>query len=162
MAAAGLGLRVQDATAPQRTATVIRAGWPLPALRSTRLAKLGTGGAGWTQLTGLWRSGPMVPSGAALPLVASWSHEVWGRPIVSTRSTNLQRRIPLEPLWPGFAANTVVYSGSLFLSVATVHWARRAARRSRGLCGGCGYSLAGNSTGVCPECGDRCAVTARE
>ena len=28
-----------------------------------------------------------------------------------------------------------------------------AERRSRGLCGRCGYDLTGNVSGVCPECG---------
>ncbi len=30
---------------------------------------------------------------------------------------------------------------------------RRRCRRKRGLCGGCGYDLTGNESGVCPECG---------
>jgi hypothetical protein len=30
----------------------------------------------------------------------------------------------------------------------------RDARRSRGLCPGCGYDLTGNESGVCPECGE--------
>ncbi len=32
---------------------------------------------------------------------------------------------------------------------------RRHMRRRKGLCAGCGYSLTGNVSGVCPECGNR-------
>ncbi len=35
---------------------------------------------------------------------------------------------------------------------------RRERRREAGLCEACGYSLAGNTTGVCPECGTRASV----
>jgi len=31
---------------------------------------------------------------------------------------------------------------------------RESARRRRGLCVKCGYNLAGNTSGVCPECGN--------
>jgi hypothetical protein len=49
---------------------------------------------------------------------------------------------------------------ALFLAVPVAAGAvhirrrRRRARRTRtGLCVSCGYSLAGNTSGVCPECG---------
>ena len=32
---------------------------------------------------------------------------------------------------------------------------RREERRANGFCGECGYYLAGNPSGVCPECGRR-------
>jgi len=32
-------------------------------------------------------------------------------------------------------------------------WRRRLSRTRKGLCSGCGYSLSGNVSGVCPECG---------
>lgn len=38
---------------------------------------------------------------------------------------------------------------------------RRRYRRRRGLCPGCGYNLAGNVTGVCPECGTPGSVCAQ-
>ena len=31
---------------------------------------------------------------------------------------------------------------------------RRHRRRKKGLCVACGYNLAGNESGVCPECGE--------
>lgn len=39
---------------------------------------------------------------------------------------------------------------------------RRERRRASGLCQACGYSLAGNTTGVCPECGKSDEKTPRK
>jgi len=39
--------------------------------------------------------------------------------------------------------------------------ARRWHRRRRGLCEQCGYNLAGNTTGVCPECGSKMELPQR-
>ncbi len=54
----------------------------------------------------------------------------------------------LIPLW----ALTLVFG-----FFPTICWIRRRrrerARRKRGLCPACGYNLAGNTSGACPECG---------
>ncbi|HEY2589369.1 MAG TPA: hypothetical protein VGI81_26725 [Tepidisphaeraceae bacterium] len=45
---------------------------------------------------------------------------------------------------------------ALLPAAAFWRWRRRLSRSSRGLCVACGYSLTGNVTGVCPECGAAC------
>jgi len=64
--------------------------------------------------------------------------------------------IPLQPIWRGIALDTAAFSAvyvllaALFLAPFRI---RRFLRLRRGLCPACGYDLAGNTSGVCPECG---------
>ncbi len=62
--------------------------------------------------------------------------------------------IPLRPIWPGFAINTVCYAVIVWLLWSSPFAARRLVRRKRGHCIKCGYDLRGTSGGggVCPEC----------
>ena len=72
--------------------------------------------------------------------------------------------LPLRPLWPGFAINTLCYallSALLWLLIVQGSGRfRRLLRRRRGHCINCGYDLRGASRGggggVCPECGAGC------
>ena len=59
--------------------------------------------------------------------------------------------LPVRPLWPGFAINTVFYAGVLWLLFAAPFALRRWRRIKRGLCPKCAYPV-GTST-VCTECG---------
>ena len=74
--------------------------------------------------------------------------------------------LPLRPLWPGFAINTVFYALVLWLLFAAPFALRRRRRIKRGLCPKCAYDLRGSRRGphpnplpegegetVCPECG---------
>lgn len=61
--------------------------------------------------------------------------------------------LPLRPIWPGFASNTIFYAVILWLLWSSPFTARRFIRRKRGLCIKCGYDLHGTSGGGCPECG---------
>ena len=64
--------------------------------------------------------------------------------------------LPIGIVWPGLVANTAIWSlpwAPLILAVPL----RRYFRLRRGLCPACGYDLAGNTTGVCPECGAKAA-----
>ncbi len=64
--------------------------------------------------------------------------------------------LPLRPVWPGFAINTVLYAAMLWLLTLGTFTARRFFRRKRGHCIKCGYDLRGTSGGggaVCSECG---------
>ncbi len=70
--------------------------------------------------------------------------------ISSSRSFGL---IPLRPIWPGFAINTVVYAAILWLLALAPFTARRMIRSKRGHCIKCGYDLRGAEHEVCPECG---------
>ena len=61
--------------------------------------------------------------------------------------------IPLLPLWPGFALNTIFYAAMLWVLFATPRVLRRTWRIKRGLCAACGYSLRECVSEKCPECG---------
>ncbi len=68
---------------------------------------------------------------------------VTGRPYLSG--------MPLEPLWAGLAINSALYGGILWLCLGAAGLLRRAARRRRGRCEGCGYPVGVHA--VCTECG---------
>lgn len=62
--------------------------------------------------------------------------------------------LPLRPLWPGFLINTFFYAILAFALVRTPRVVRRAIRRRRGRCVGCGYDRDGlDPEAACPECG---------
>jgi hypothetical protein len=61
--------------------------------------------------------------------------------------------LPLQPLWPGYAINTIFYGAMLWILFATPRSVRRRLRRRRGLCPACAYDLRGSASQSCPECG---------
>ena len=64
--------------------------------------------------------------------------------------------LPLRPIWPGFAINTIFYAAIfviLWLLALGPFTARRFIRRKRGHCIKCGYDLRHAEHEVCPECG---------
>ncbi len=63
------------------------------------------------------------------------------------------RLVPLEPLWGGLAANTALFASALWMVGPGPLVLRRALRRRRGQCAGCGYDLAHAEHELCPECG---------
>ena len=64
------------------------------------------------------------------------------------------RKIPLRPLWSGFALNTVFYAFLISLMFAALIGVRRRRRIRRGLCPKCAYDLRGTrGATACPECG---------
>ena len=66
------------------------------------------------------------------------------------RSHN-ERPLPLKPIWPGFAINTIFYATLLWLLVRGSVALRRFLRVRRGLCPKCAYPMGESS--VCTECG---------
>jgi hypothetical protein len=82
-----------------------------------------------------------------------------GRDFPETRSGfriplfNAQRRafLSLNPIWPGFAINTLFYAAILWMMFAAPFALRRRSRINRGLCPGCAYSV--GESDVCTECG---------
>jgi hypothetical protein len=62
-----------------------------------------------------------------------------------------RNRLPILPLWPGFAINTLFYGALAFAAMAGVSAIRRRRRFKRGLCMQCAYPLTGGD--ICPECG---------
>ncbi|MCC6907002.1 MAG: hypothetical protein IT430_03590 [Phycisphaerales bacterium] len=69
------------------------------------------------------------------------------------------RWLPLRPIWPGFAFNTMLYATATWLLFALPTFQRRRWRTARGRCPTCNYDLRATTTGVCPECG--AAITPR-
>jgi len=59
--------------------------------------------------------------------------------------------LPLYPLWPGFAVNTLFYTGVLWMLFAGPFALRRMIRRRRGRCAQCAYPI--GTSEVCTECG---------
>ncbi|MCH8259451.1 MAG: hypothetical protein IIC46_04520 [Planctomycetes bacterium] len=92
----------------------------------------------------------------AVPYPADWGIELW-RHRSAAWSSFAVVTLPLRPLWPGFAINTIFYSAVLVLLTLGPITARRMIRRKRGHCIKCGYDLRGTSGGDfstgCPECG---------
>ncbi len=59
--------------------------------------------------------------------------------------------LPLLPIWPGFAANTLFYAALLWLLICAPFALRRILRLRRGLCPKCAYPI--GESAVCTECG---------
>ena len=59
--------------------------------------------------------------------------------------------LPLRPIWPGFAINTLFYAAILWLLFAAPGRVRRWRRVRRGLCAKCAYPV--GTSDVCTECG---------
>ena len=72
-----------------------------------------------------------------------------------TLDTGVEVTLPLRPIWPGFATNTVFYAAVLSLLWSSPFVVRRLIRRKRGRCIKCGYDLRGDFSAGCPECGWR-------
>jgi hypothetical protein len=70
---------------------------------------------------------------------------------------NLSTDLPIRPLWPGLAWNTLIFATAwLLLGLTTLFAARRLRRLHRtrhNRCPACAYSLTGVTTNRCPECG---------
>ena len=65
--------------------------------------------------------------------------------------TPFSRRLPLVPMWPGFAINTIFYAAILWVLFAVPLGLRRRRRIRRGLCPACAYPV--GISPVCTECG---------
>jgi hypothetical protein len=59
--------------------------------------------------------------------------------------------LPLCPLWPGFAVNTLFYAGVLWVMSCGPFVLRRMIRRRHGRCPACAYPI--GQSPVCTECG---------
>jgi len=64
---------------------------------------------------------------------------------------NHQRALPLRPLLPGFAVNTLLYAAVLWVVFGGPFALRRMIRHRRGQCEGCAYPI--GTSEVCTECG---------
>ena len=62
-------------------------------------------------------------------------------------------KLPIRPVWPGFAINTLFYAAILWLLFAFPFTLRRWRRIKRGLCPKCAYPV--GTSDVCTECGEK-------
>jgi hypothetical protein len=94
--------------------------------------------AGWPQLSvgSVWS--PQRTLGASLKAPRAWDRIP---------------AMPVFPIWPGFATNTIFYAAILGLILFTprVIGLRRRLRIKRGQCPACGYPI--GTSDVCTECG---------
>lgn len=66
------------------------------------------------------------------------------------------KRLPILPVWSGFAANTFGYALLMWAAYSALRGFVRLRRRSCVGCTSCGYELRGLPSGVrCPECGHK-------
>ncbi|MGH7133204.1 MAG: hypothetical protein ACREJO_14830 [Phycisphaerales bacterium] len=121
-------------------------GWPIRSFQYVR-------SIGLISPSGVQRSAEDLPS--------AWRHGVevpgWMRIALSPASNSFDeefRRIPIRPIWPGLAVNTLLNACVIAPLMLLPGWVRRARRRAKGRCVRCGYSLVGLGAGAgCPECG---------
>jgi hypothetical protein len=69
------------------------------------------------------------------------------------------RWVSVEPLWPGFAINTLFYAVIVWMLFAAPFALRRRRRIKRGLCPACAYPV--GDSAVCTECGRTLASPSR-
>jgi predicted RNA-binding Zn-ribbon protein involved in translation (DUF1610 family) len=113
----------------------------------------------WVQRPGEWElsSKPLGAGGPPVTFPANLWFELW----------HARRRTGFQPLalWSDFDSVRVplwpVVLISAVLPVLRLVRFVRSRRRRPGLCPACGYNLAGNVSGVCPECGTAAGAVAR-
>ena len=130
--------------------TYFEAGWPLRCLsyrRPTELALDAHGlviGDPWATEPGDWARGLSVHIPG------------WLEPDDLRRVIAAERLLPVTPLWPRFAMNTLFYAVILWVVLSAgprMTW--RSVRRRRGRCPQCGYDLQHDLDLGCSECGWR-------
>ena len=94
-------------------------------------------------------------SGSVRTIYSGWPMHSCGRTdsVIDYNRPEPPKFILFEPLWPGFAINTIFYAAILYALFAVPGAVRRRVRIKRGQCASCGYSLCDNTSDKCPECG---------
>ncbi|HYF13522.1 MAG TPA: hypothetical protein VD971_00470 [Phycisphaerales bacterium] len=117
----------------------LAAGWPMPALLAVRVQT--------------------PPSDNRDRQPKSFQDNVrWGVLIpvnVPQRWREFPLILPLRPMWPGFAVNTLLYAAAIGGACAAWRSVRAWRRRTRGLCARCAYPVVpSGAVSACPECGE--------
>lgn len=119
---------------------------------------------------GIARSGLEDARGA--PALALWCHVENAREMTNNRGTEPRlngglllpssigafttlafRALPLRPIWPGLAFNTLFYALLWWLAFASLRMVKHNRRYRRGLCPLCRYDLLADYSNGCSECG---------
>lgn len=83
--------------------------------------------------------------------------EPYSSPYINAFGPLARFALPLFPLWPGFALNTLLFAATLAVLWHVPVGVRRMSRWRAGRCLACGYSIEGLDT--CPECGKPTVTT---
>ena len=100
--------------------------------------------------------------------VSRLPEDIWTNDLVQLGNSNRQRGITFERqrphlakiLWPTRSGMAIIVplgmpiAGTMIAAIALWRFSRRVVRH--GCCANCGYSLIGNESGICPECGVEC------
>jgi hypothetical protein len=149
-----------------RVAVIDGRGWPLLSLSSLVYCE-GTPGGIMSLMT---TNSPLTQHHVAQAYANCQFHVEWG--ISLPRPDNTAQHwvdgnyvLPLRPIWPGFAVNTLLYAALLWLFFRAPFDLRRHRRRKRGYCLKCGYDLRGDFfggvSGMRVESRGRSGVTGR-
>ncbi len=121
---------------------------------------------GWPMLA-LWCGVEYAPSDGPTPatevaparsptLLGGIPYAPAGPPVGTTnamRDPTRLRALPLLPIWPGLAFNTLFYALLWWLTFASVRMVKHNRRYRRGLCPICRYDLRADYSQGCSECG---------
>ena len=155
-----------DVDPPQQSEvpTFFDKSWDPPSHERIRVVVLGGFGYRWF----VWdlSSDPMKPrhlsvthAGWPCEALSAQVHDGDVRRGVVVALLNKKSRVrPLNPIWPGFAINTLFYAAILWLLFAAPGRVRRWRRIRRGLCAKCAYPV--GTSEVCTECGASVKVSA--
>ena len=92
--------------------------------------------------------------GVAAVMNGEWAYESWLVQLPARHTVlgySYAPELPLRPIWPGFAVNTISYAAILWLLIQGPFALKRLIRRRRGLCPKCAYPMGASDT--CSECG---------
>ncbi len=134
-------------------AVLTRAGWPLHSLAGERW-DVDADGAVYNQPWKAADAGPhylqpiRTGDGRIVRPMEQWHRSAV---VVVGRGTTASRVLPLRPIWPGFAVNTLFYAAILWLAIPGPFALRRFLRVRRGLCPKCAYPM--GEAPVCTKCG---------